>query len=125
MSAANTTLALDLGTTTGWALRTTDGQVISGTASFLTGRFEFSGMHHLRMRRWLEELAGNNSSPSAVYFLEVGRHAGVDALHVYGGLIATHTALCEQRSIAYALSKLARTPSQSTLGLAARPGSIL
>ena len=36
-------LALDLGTTTGWALRTVDGQTISGTQSFRPGRIEHGG----------------------------------------------------------------------------------
>ena len=33
-------LALDLGTTTGWALRGHDGLITSGTASFKPGRFD-------------------------------------------------------------------------------------
>jgi Holliday junction resolvasome RuvABC endonuclease subunit len=37
----------------------------------------------------------------AVYFEEVRRHIGTDAAHVYGGFLATLTAWCEQRSIAY------------------------
>ena len=40
----NTTiLALDLGTTTGWALRGHDGLITSGTASFRPGRFDGGG----------------------------------------------------------------------------------
>ena len=37
-----------------------------------------------------------------VYFEEVRRHAGVDAAHVYGGLMATLTAWCEAHGVAYA-----------------------
>jgi hypothetical protein len=36
-----------------------------------------------------------------VYFEEVRRHAGVDAAHVYGGLMATLTTWCEHHNIAY------------------------
>lgn len=94
-------LTLDLGTTTGWAVRTTDSQVISGTALFRPGRFEGGGMRFLRFRGWLDELASTSGALSAVYFEEVRRHAGVDAAHVYGGLMATLTAWSEQRSIPY------------------------
>ena len=48
-------LALDLGTTTGWALRTADGLITSGTVSF-PGRFEGCGMRYLRLIRWLTEV---------------------------------------------------------------------
>ena len=36
---SSTMLALDLGTTTGWALRAPDGLITSGTTSFRPGRF--------------------------------------------------------------------------------------
>lgn len=100
--ALQTIVALDLGTNTGWAVRTGDGQVISGTVSFRPGRFEGGGMRFLRFHGWLEELASASAAPAAVYFEEVRRHAGVDAAHVYGGLMATLTAWCEQRAIPYA-----------------------
>ena len=44
-----TLLALDLGTTTGWALHGADGLITSGTASFRNGRFDgggFEAVHH-------------------------------------------------------------------------------
>ena len=41
-------LALDLGTTTGWAMRTADGRVTSGTVSCKPGRYEGGGMRFLR-----------------------------------------------------------------------------
>ena len=37
-------MALDLGTTTGWATCDLSGNITSGTASFKTGRFEGGGM---------------------------------------------------------------------------------
>ena len=40
-------LALDLGTTTGWALRSHDGLTTSGTVSFRPGRFDGGGMRSL------------------------------------------------------------------------------
>ena len=49
-------LALDLGTTTGWALRGFDGLVTTGTASFKPGRYDGGGMRYLRFTNWLTEL---------------------------------------------------------------------
>ena len=49
-------LALDLGTQTGWALRSRDGVVTSGTEPFKPQRFEGGGMRYLRFKRWLSEL---------------------------------------------------------------------
>lgn len=95
-------LALDLGTTTGWALRAPEGSVVSGAQSFRPSRFEGGGMRFLRFRGWLEELvATSGGTLGAVFFEEVRRHAGVDAAHVYGGLLATLTAWCEHRRIPY------------------------
>ena len=50
-------LALDLGTTTGWALRGQDGGITSRTITFRPTRFEGGGMRFLRFRGWLAEVA--------------------------------------------------------------------
>lgn len=94
-------LALDLGTTTGWALRTGEGTIVSGTVSFRPSRYDGGGMRYLRFRSWLEEVAENAGGLGAVWFEEVRRHAGTDAAHLYGGFLATLSAWCEQRSIPY------------------------
>ncbi len=93
-------LALDLGSTTGWAMRLADGMIVSGTAAFRSGRFEGGGMRFLRFRAWLDELARNHGL-GAVYFEEVRRHVGTDAAHLYGGFLAHLTAWCEQRAVPY------------------------
>jgi Holliday junction resolvasome RuvABC endonuclease subunit len=98
----NTTiLALDLGTHTGWALYHRHGSVASGTEHFKPGRFEGGGMRFLRFKRWLTELLSASETLNAVYFEEVRRHAGVDAAHVYGGLMAHLTAWCEHHNVPY------------------------
>jgi hypothetical protein len=108
-------LALDLGTTTGWALRSANGPVAHGFVSFKSQRYEGGGMRYLRFGRWLADmlaLSGQQSGSQtgsqtnltgigAVYFEEVRRHLGVDAAHVYGGLLATLTAWCEHHQIPY------------------------
>ena len=95
------TLALDLGTTTGWALLGADGVVTSGTASFRPSRYDGGGMRYLRFRSWLEQLRRYAGQIEAVHFEEVRRHAGVDAAHIYGGFLATLTGWCEHRVIPY------------------------
>ncbi len=92
-------LALDLGTNTGWAL-SRNGLTLSGTQSFKVGRYEGGGMRYLRFQRWLDELAVDGLD--SVWFEEVRRHAATDAAHVYGGLLATLTAWAESRAIPYA-----------------------
>ena len=101
-------LALDLGTTTGWALRCVDGPIAHGFVSFKSQRFEGGGMRYLRFRRWLTDMKAMATGPQsaltglgAVYFEEVRRHLGVDAAHVYGGFLATLTAWCEHHQIPY------------------------
>ena len=96
-----TLLALDLGTTTGWALHAGDGSITSGSASFKTQRFEGGGMRFLRFKRWLTEIKQSADGIDAVYFEEVRRHLGVDAAHAYGGFMAHLTAWCEHHQIPY------------------------
>ncbi len=94
-------LTLDLGTTTGWALRAPDGLITSGTVSFRPSRYDGGGMRYLRFRGWLGQIAADAGGLAAIYFEEVRRHVGTDAAHLYGGFLATLTAWCEQRAIAY------------------------
>lgn len=100
-------LALDLGTTTGWALRLPDGSVTHGFVTFKPQRFEGGGMRYLRFRRWLDEVLAAAVPQAAlaglggVFFEEVRRHLGADAAHAYGGFLATVTAWCEHHQIPY------------------------
>lgn len=94
-------LSIDLGTTTGWAIRKGNGQIISGKTSFKPHRFEGGGMRYLRFERWLDEMLSLTGKLDAVYFEEVRRHAGVDAAHAYGGFLAHLTSWCEYNKIPY------------------------
>jgi Holliday junction resolvasome RuvABC endonuclease subunit len=94
-------LSIDIGTTTGWAVRCRDGTYTSGSVCFKPGRFEGGGMRFLKFKRWLSEVSANVGGVQAVFFEEVRRHAGVDAAHAYGGYMAHLTAWCEQNSIPY------------------------
>ena len=98
----NTTiLALDLGTTTGWALSGRDGSITSGSQSFKPQRFEGGGMRFLRFKRWLTDIKQCNDGIDQVVFEEVRRHVGVDAAHAYGGFMGQLTAWCEHHQIPY------------------------
>jgi Holliday junction resolvasome RuvABC endonuclease subunit len=95
-------LALDLGTTTGWACQAADGTIVHGWSSFKPGRYEGGGMRYLRFKKWLAEIYGSvGPEISAIYFEEIRRHASTDSAHVYGGLLATLTSWCEQNNIPY------------------------
>ena len=94
-------MALDLGTTTGWALRGHDGLITSGTVSLRPGRYDGGGIRYLRFRAWLDSIADDTPGIEAIHFEEVRRHVATDAAHVYGGLLAILTAWCEPRGIAY------------------------
>ena len=96
-----TILALDLGTTTGWALRGSDGHITSGSESFRPQRFEGGGMRFLRFKRWLTEIKQSCDGIDALHFEEVRRHVSTDAAHAYGGFLATLTAWCEHHQIPY------------------------
>lgn len=94
-------LALDLGTTTGWAIRLADATIVSGTMAFRPGRYEGGGMRYLRFRSWLDHLHDGAKAIGTVYFEEVRRHAGTDAAHIYGGFLAHLAAWCELKHVPY------------------------
>lgn len=96
-----TVLALDLGTTTGWAFGTvTRTHIMSGVMQLKPGRFDSSSMRFIRFRKQLDEICGVEK-PDVIVFEEVRRHAGTDAAHVYGGLMATLQVYATEAGIPY------------------------
>jgi len=92
-------LALDLGTNCGFCIGTEQSH-ISGHWSMKNGRHEGGGMRFVKFRRNLRDLA--DAYPvDRCYYEEIRRHAGVDAAHVFGGLLAILTAWCEEHKIPY------------------------
>lgn len=87
-------LSLDLGTKTGWAISAHE----SGVWDLSPRRFQGSGMRFVTFRQHLRKVL---EGVDLVYFEEVRRHLGVDAAHVYGGLMAVLTEECETRKIPY------------------------
>lgn len=97
-----TILALDLGSSTGWAVRLACGEMVSGRSSFAVHRGEGAGMRILRFGGWLNDVADAIRKTDCVYYELVARHVGTDAAHVYGGLMGQLQAWCEARKIPYA-----------------------
>jgi hypothetical protein len=77
-------LALDLGTTTGWALRSGDGAITSGTMTFRPSRFEGGGMRFLRFRAWLTEVTHLAGALSQIAFEEVRAHGRLVGIALVG-----------------------------------------
>jgi Holliday junction resolvasome RuvABC endonuclease subunit len=94
-------LVLELDTSLGWAISTDGGAITSGMLSLKPSRWDGGGMRYLRFRRWLEEVVASAGGFERIAYEEVRRHLGVDAAHVYGGLMATLTAWAEHRGIPY------------------------
>jgi Holliday junction resolvasome RuvABC endonuclease subunit len=94
-------LALDLGSTTGFAIARPDGDITSGTAEFRLDRWQSGGMRFLRFKRWLTELKHQAGGFDLVVYEQVRNHAGIDAGHAYGGWLAILTSWCEHHGIAY------------------------
>lgn len=57
-------------------------------------------MRFVRFKNYLNEVS-RTTKIEAVYFEEVRRHLGTDAAHIYGGIIATLCAWCEENKIPY------------------------
>lgn len=94
-------VGIDPGTACGWAILTMDGfRVGSGVWDLASRRHEGGGMRFLRLRQYLNSLA-DTEAIRAVAYEEVRRHQGVDAAHIYGGIVATLAAWCEQLAIPY------------------------
>ncbi len=92
-------IAFDLGTTTGFATFS-DGVITSGTFSNANKRFEGGGMRYLRFRQQITEMI-LLTKPNVVFFEEVRRHLSTDSAHVYGGMMAMLTSVCEEHAIPY------------------------
>lgn len=93
-------LALDLGTTTGFRVGNAASSV-SGTANFKPTRFESASMRYVKFRAWLSQMRAAYPDIDHVTFEEVRRHAGTDAAHIYGGLMAHLMVWCDDAGLDY------------------------
>lgn len=88
-------LAIDIGTTTGWALCTRDGTIKGGSASFAAKRLEGPGQRWLKFRQFLSDTGRAAGEVQVVYYERVLHHTAVQAAHVYGAFEAMLQIWCE------------------------------
>jgi Holliday junction resolvasome RuvABC endonuclease subunit len=93
-------IGIDPATKCGWAVLKDGKRIASGTWDFSNRRHEGGGMRYLRCRKYFTELI-DSMKPDAVAYEEIRRHMGVDAAHVYGGLVGQITAVCEDKKIPF------------------------
>lgn len=93
-----TVLALDLGTTTGWAYGSDTRLLRHGSWTLKTSRFDSWSMRFVRFEKLLAEMYATVRFSQIVYE-EVRRHAGTDAAHTYGAFMATLLRWCEERGV--------------------------
>lgn len=91
-------LALDLGTTMGWAMMT-DGKLSSGSVSFKPTHFDSAGCRYTRFRRWLGT-KGTCAFDDVIYEA-VRKHNGTIAGQTYGGFMATLQMWCDAEGLSY------------------------
>lgn len=92
-------LAIDIGTTTGWALSDRAGQVKGGSEHFAPKRLEGPGARWLKFRAFLSDTQRAAGEINVVYYERVLRHTAVQAAHVYGGFEAMLQAWCEANHV--------------------------
>ena len=105
-------LALDLATSTGWAARTEDGGLESGTVNFKPKRGESDGMRYVRFRSWLNTIL-DVVKPSLVVY-EAPHHRGGAATMVLVGLETRVHEVCATRNIEYTNVKTSTLKKHAT-----------
>ena len=93
-------IALDLGTSTGWAITAPELGTESGTQRFDLQRGESPGMRFIRFRKWLSDLAVY-VKPDLIAF-ELPHHRGGYATEFLHGLTTRIQELCADRGIQHA-----------------------
>ncbi|MGD0091068.1 MAG: hypothetical protein ABSE73_14210 [Planctomycetota bacterium] len=93
-------LALDTGTTTGWALLSNDGRVQFGSWHLADGASGRTGTRFLSLFNHLPEIQ-RQAPLQFVFYEEVHGHSGMAAAHVYGGLVGVLTLFCELNGVSY------------------------
>ena len=87
-------LAIDPGTHCGYAISPFE----SGVWNLSVGRHEGGGMRFVKLRNYLTRAC---VGIDLVVYEEVRRHLGTDAAHIYGGIVAIITEICETQKIPY------------------------
>lgn len=97
-------IALDLATTTGFAIRRADGRIESGEVSFAPRKGEGPGCRFARLRAFLLEVKTANPDLAEIVYEDVVQIVGPGQAHaakIYGGLLAVVQMFGEHHGIAY------------------------
>jgi Holliday junction resolvasome RuvABC endonuclease subunit len=94
-------VAIDPGTTTGWAVGARGQPDRVGLWKLPRPKRERRGPRFRVFRELLAELIGE-APTDLVAYERVMRHEGTDAAHLYGGLVAVLMELCEVSGVSYA-----------------------
>lgn len=92
-------LAIDPGTTTGWAVRLEDGTEMSGTWCFKPRRGDGAGVRFLRFQAKLDEFHKMYPLTRLVYELPAGHYKSGAADDVIKGLVAHTQSWCEKNEV--------------------------
>lgn len=87
-------LAIDLGTTLGWALTKRDGSIHSGSEAFAPAKHGGHGGKFLAFMTHLNAVRKAHGEMHAVYYEDIKMHKGVLAAHAYGGFLAILQTWC-------------------------------
>jgi crossover junction endodeoxyribonuclease RuvC len=97
-------IGIDPGTSCGWSVLKDGKRISSGTWDLSSKRHEGGGMRYLRAQQFFKQLVimlQETDKVTAVAYEEVRRHMGVDAAHIYGGIVGVITAVCEDLQIPF------------------------
>lgn len=88
-------IGIDPGTSCGWAVLDQNGnRIASGTWNLQPRKSDGAGMRYVRFEQNFKELL--NAYDGLVAYELVAAHKGTDAAHIYGGIVASITRLCEE-----------------------------
>ncbi len=94
-------LGIDPASACGWArVEFPSGLLLNcGVWTLQHGRLEGGGMMFVRLETWLLEVTAQR--PTLITMEEVKRHLGTAAAHLYGGITATISRVCEEIDVPY------------------------
>lgn len=95
-----TTLALDLGTKTGWAIANNKKVIQSGVGDLKITKFDSYGLTFIKFKHLLKNLYTQHNF-DMVYYEAVRNHTATDAAHKYGGFMGALQTFCLERGIEY------------------------
>lgn len=115
-------LAIDPGTSCGWAVWENGDVVHAGTWDLSGNRFEGAGMRYVTFERLFRQLL---PGANIVAFEEVHSHKGTAAAHVYGGITSHLMRICTEAGVPYLGIPVSHVKREATgKGNSAKPAMV-